>query len=1005
MRRLDGMNAITERAVFANALNVLTKGIGSRIVILLSYSGDGKTVTGIYLMKNAADFKHRYIVRSVKEWGTIVIKEKPRPNTIVFMDNFFGVERFNMKQFEEWESVLDEIYSACTDGNVSIVISIHKRVFGYYIKHHRRHTLFANEFIMDLSKEHRLSPKEKSSLIRNQLKGFKHGVDVHFCEEKSDDNTENYGGNGVLQIWTGTLEQIENLQYPIGFAKALEDFASSIDNIKEGAGFLLKPTDEAVKATDEIRRSKDQFYKQIGFAIGTVLQCGGSLPRDGDCLGKILQPTGLSGSKARSNKSRKKTSLIESLCKRLPEDIDPCIYLSQGLEEIRGDYIEKDDETVHFHCTSIHYSVALSYAKAFPNDIIALMPFDFIRRYIGPSRMFSDDCSLYIELNANTYEGLAKRLIKQIQCKNVKGEMEHMAMGEKSFVSAFLNYVAKEAKLTILFQTVDDQNYTVICYGMQKQYHRSSDVNNFTEQVLKSGLWRNHMKKKPQWKEIQERECLKITLSRGNLATARMIIEHMKSIDDDCFDSIIKSGSTDLLNTVYKYPTYRLDICRALIKTCSYHWESDSTSAIKLAKALLAKQKDLVQKAHFRGAMREAIDYNDANLLSMLKILGADLNIKFRDMSLLQLACMKGHVACVNFILESDVETTTTAANGMTALHIAVDTGHYDIAATLFRKNKELLTVRDKTERIPLHIAAGKTDVEPEFVVEMIEFGSDTGAKDKNRKTPLHIAISAKHLDVVNVLTSRGSPVTVKDADGQTPIVLAYKENLYYEVEAIFRENGIKEFYEVDLLFKALEMQEKSMVKCILQQINVNMTNTKGQTLLHVAIGMNLCSMVQLLLQEYEIDLEIESKGILPIHRAVIQGNLDIVKLVAAKANVLSLNRKTGDNILHVAAKYGLHDIVKYILKEAPDLVFALNRKGETPLVTAVENGNEGITEILISNADAKNQDGISALLSLETLALRKRNLANGRSDADTARKFDKIYNLIHSKRRVQQNP
>ena len=239
MKKLDGIDAITHRTVFSKAKEVLSREKGSRVVILQGYQGEGKTVTGIYLMKKATNYKHRFLVRSTKEWETIFIKESPRPNTIVFMDNFLGVDnKFSLKQFEEWEPYLDEIFSACTNGNVSVVIAMHKRVFDYYIKHHRRHGLFANEFVMDLNKEYRLSPKETSCLIRNHLKGLKHNIDFQFCKEQSDDNTEHYNGTGGLKIWNGTIEQIENLQYPIGFPKALEEFASSIDNIKKGVSFF-----------------------------------------------------------------------------------------------------------------------------------------------------------------------------------------------------------------------------------------------------------------------------------------------------------------------------------------------------------------------------------------------------------------------------------------------------------------------------------------------------------------------------------------------------------------------------------------------------------------------------------------------------------------------------------------------------------------------------------------------------------------------------------------------
>lgn len=70
-----------------------------------------------------------------------------------------------------------------------------------------------------------------------------------------------------------------------------------------------------------------------------------------------------------------------------------------------------------------------------------------------------------------------------------------------------------------------------------------------------------------------------------------------------------------------------------------------------------------------------------------------------------------------------------------------------------------MLSVSDQNYRQPLHVAVAKSDATPDFVEEMIDNKADVGAITKYGKTPLRIAISAKNLKIVEVLTKRGAPL------------------------------------------------------------------------------------------------------------------------------------------------------------------------------------------------------------------------------------------------------
>lgn len=98
-----------------------------------------------------------------------------------------------------------------------------------------------------------------------------------------------------------------------------------------------------------------------------------------------------------------------------------------------------------------------------------------------------------------------------------------------------------------------------------------------------------------------------------------------------------------------------------------------------------------------------------------------------------------------------------------------------------------------------------------------------------------------------------------------------------------------------------------------------------------------------MLIQDENIDLELDSNGILPIHQTVLQVDFAMFQLVAQKDNNLTVHDLTGNTILHNASKSGLQNFVESISSDHPCLARARNLKHETPLFKAVHKGFENI--------------------------------------------------------------
>ena len=109
------------------------------------------------------------------------------------------------------------------------------------------------------------------------------------------------------------------------------------------------------------------------------------------------------------------------------------------------------------------------------------------------------------------------------------------------------------------------------------------------------------------------------------------------------------------------------------------------------------------------------------------------------------------------------------------------------------------------------------------------------------------------------------------------------------------------------------------------------------------------------------VNVEVDSNGNTPLHRAVLFGQKEIVELLIQKGADVNKENNYKSTPLHVAARWNSQkEIVELLIKAGAD-VNKENIYGSTPLHEAVVNGQE-IVELLIKasadvNKENKNKD------------------------------------------------
>lgn len=108
--------------------------------------------------------------------------------------------------------------------------------------------------------------------------------------------------------------------------------------------------------------------------------------------------------------------------------------------------------------------------------------------------------------------------------------------------------------------------------------------------------------------------------------------------------------------------------------------------------------------------------------------------------------------------------------SGLSALARAATEGHMHVASWLL-DNGALVDVRDKNMRTPLHLAVSRGDL---GLTELLcNRGASVNAADADGQTPLHEAVVCGHLNLTHELVVRDADVNARTQSGTTPLHLA----------------------------------------------------------------------------------------------------------------------------------------------------------------------------------------------------------------------------------------
>lgn len=299
-------------------------------------------------------------------------------------------------------------------------------------------------------------------------------------------------------------------------------------------------------------------------------------------------------------------------------------------------------------------------------------------------------------------------------------------------------------------------------------------------------------------------------------------------------------------------------------------------------------------------------------------------------------------------------------------VHQAAKEGDMAKLKTLVEENPELVNAKNENQETPLHsaVSAGHLDI----VEFLIAAGADVDAVDNQKTTPLHLACYDGHRNIVEKLIFHGSNIEARSANGTTPLFWAVPGG-HTEVFELLVNSGADIDVRVDngssLLHTTALYGQKDMAKILIEKgVDVNRTSDDGTRPINYAAARGHKEVLELLIDKGADVNAGDNSGYTPLRISVLLGKSEVVKTLLARGADPNRRNDDGTTPLHDAATEGHAAPAEFLIANGAK-VDAKDAKGHTPLHLAASHGHMDIVTLLITQGaeiNIQDENGDTAL-------------------------------------------
>ncbi|XP_071086322.1 ankyrin-3-like, partial [Haliotis cracherodii] len=341
-------------------------------------------------------------------------------------------------------------------------------------------------------------------------------------------------------------------------------------------------------------------------------------------------------------------------------------------------------------------------------------------------------------------------------------------------------------------------------------------------------------------------------------------------------------------------------------------------------------------------------------LVDFLVKKGADMTLVNNDGdNILHQACRGGDVETVEIVLaQNKLDINRRNKNGETPVMMAARAGHGELVDFLVKKGADMSIVNNDGDNI-LHQACKGGDMETVKKV-LAQNKLDINRRSKNRETPVMMAASAGHGELVDFLVNTGADMSLVNTGGDNILHQACRVGDEETVRRVIAQskldiNSRSKNSETPVMIAAKAGYVKLVVFLMKKRADMSLANKCGENILHQACRGGDIETVREVLAQDKLDINSSSKnGETPVMMAARAGYVELVDFLVKKGADMSLVNSGGDNILHQACRGGDIETVKTVLAQDKLDINSRSKNGETPVMMAARAGYVELVDLLV---------------------------------------------------------
>ncbi|KAL8913102.1 MAG: hypothetical protein Q9171_001996 [Xanthocarpia ochracea] len=312
---------------------------------------------------------------------------------------------------------------------------------------------------------------------------------------------------------------------------------------------------------------------------------------------------------------------------------------------------------------------------------------------------------------------------------------------------------------------------------------------------------------------------------------------------------------------------------------------------------------------------------------------GANANVLARPsdgVSVLDLACQRGHRDVVKLLLDRGAITQRQQFRKVGALHRAASFNHPAVVEVLLEHSQALVHAKNSHGKTALHDAAERGLLE--VVQLLIKHGADLRAKSNTMETPLSYAASSGNISCVQALLDAGVPLDHHEAGVKQATYTAAAHSQHSMLQWLYDKGAVVDVrgcHDNNALHGTVcDCADPAIIRLIMEtaikqgktQSVLNARNVHGKPPIMDAVERNRLAAVSVILQYDPTDLEAgDNDGRTALHWAVSRNLLAKTKLLLEKSwSATFVNKRAGPmfknmTALEMAVDKGYAEVIKII--------------------------------------------------------------------------------------------